>query len=752
MFDGFQSPLFLLGIGAAAIPIVLHLIYRRRAPRMPFSTLRFLRQAAKNTARRKRIENWLLLLMRIAVMVLLALALSGPLLRSGAVGQRATLSGVIVLDNSFSMATEHTDAARFARAKRHAASLIDNLAANHDPVTLILTNPVDENRAPSLADSVGQVRRRVDHARIAPRRASLNAALERAQDLLAESDTPSNLLVVISDMQGVSWEEVSPPEGLSTVRNLSTVVIDCHRIDYRNLGIRDLEIRGVDLRVGREVMLHARVINTSGTPETGLQAHLFIDGEKVDTRAVEVSPGGEAGLEFRPRFTEPGVHEGRIWLESKDSLPTDDAVHFVIEIAAGRPALVVAPRRPGPPTMQDSFFLEFALDPFHTIDNGAGGEAGPAPSAIRPVRLETAEPEVVTAERLDGQACVFVVGPERLTASSREALWRYVHGGGGMVVYPGPGTEPGDLESFLAGGPGNQRGCSVKALGALGTVGGTAAWSVGAVDTNHPVLSSSTQWDIGSYFDRLGVSRLIALEPGSVDSVPAWLAPPEGSVAERRPLVVESEAGRGRVLVYATAPRPEWSNLARSELMLILSLRSVYYLAPDPARRRMLAPGEVFVVETPAERTGATLTVTGPDGVPRNVPLVEAGPVRRGRFTDTDRLGAYRYTLTSPGRERTGLFVVNPDLAESDLRALGEPDVLTRLEGLDFVRVVRTGDELTALMDDIRQGRSLAPIVFILVIALALVECFLANRIASRGQSTPETTPAPQARPAKPSS
>jgi len=102
----FLTPLFLLGAATAAIPVILHMIYRVRAPKLLFSTLRFLKIAADKTAHRRRIQNWLLLLLRMLLFAGLAMGLGNLV---GCEDTRAMLgagkktAAVLVVDNSFSM-------------------------------------------------------------------------------------------------------------------------------------------------------------------------------------------------------------------------------------------------------------------------------------------------------------------------------------------------------------------------------------------------------------------------------------------------------------------------------------------------------------------------------------------------------------------------------------------------------------------------------------------------------------------------
>ncbi|MGC8624707.1 MAG: BatA domain-containing protein, partial [Phycisphaerae bacterium] len=79
----FSDPVMLLGLLAAGIPVLLHLLNRVRSPRVPFSTLRFLRVTAQKTARKRQVQQFLLLLLRMAVFAMIAMAVAGPLVHGG---------------------------------------------------------------------------------------------------------------------------------------------------------------------------------------------------------------------------------------------------------------------------------------------------------------------------------------------------------------------------------------------------------------------------------------------------------------------------------------------------------------------------------------------------------------------------------------------------------------------------------------------------------------------------------------------
>src|SRR5208282_2229650 len=85
----FAAPLFLIGILAGLVPVALHLINRHKTVNVPFSTLRFLRISVKRTRRRRQLEDVVLLLLRVAALVLIAVGLAQPVVTS----LRAALMG-----------------------------------------------------------------------------------------------------------------------------------------------------------------------------------------------------------------------------------------------------------------------------------------------------------------------------------------------------------------------------------------------------------------------------------------------------------------------------------------------------------------------------------------------------------------------------------------------------------------------------------------------------------------------------------
>ena len=122
------TQLWMLGwLAAAAAPVVIHLWNRRKYREVSWAAMEYLLAAVRKNSRRVRIEQWLLLAVRTAVVVLLVLAVAGPYLQTAglAAGAGQPVLKVLVIDSSYSMGYKPTDKSRFERARQLAAQIVD---------------------------------------------------------------------------------------------------------------------------------------------------------------------------------------------------------------------------------------------------------------------------------------------------------------------------------------------------------------------------------------------------------------------------------------------------------------------------------------------------------------------------------------------------------------------------------------------------------------------------------------------------
>ncbi|MCA1685205.1 MAG: BatA domain-containing protein, partial [Planctomycetia bacterium] len=122
------NPLLIWGTLLGAVPVIIHLLNRRRFRRVEWAPMRHLKLTIQRNRRRVRIEQWLLLLVRVALPVVLFVALARPLVNPTGLerwlGGAGRESHVVLVDDSLSMGYASNGPPAFRRAREVAAALL----------------------------------------------------------------------------------------------------------------------------------------------------------------------------------------------------------------------------------------------------------------------------------------------------------------------------------------------------------------------------------------------------------------------------------------------------------------------------------------------------------------------------------------------------------------------------------------------------------------------------------------------------
>ena len=431
----FLFPAFLAGALAAAIPIVLHFARREAAPRMPFSDIRFLQRAPLMQARRRRIREWLLLALRIAALLLLALAFARPFFdATGLAGRPVT---IVAVDRSFSMSQpgrfeRALDAARTAVAEAPPGDLVG--LVTFDERARVVAEPTAD-RAAAIA-ALGRAEAGFGATRYA-------AALAAGARSIGSRD---GRIVVVTDLQRAGWEAAGAgvvPPGVA-VRTIDVGAAGA------NLAVTALEIGAAGA---------AAVVTNTGVQARSSTVTLRVDGTAVESAAVTLAPGATT-VSFDAAPPAAGVLD--VAVDDPGGLPADDRRYHLLD----RPApLAVALVTAGGRTEAGAFYLERAL-------LAAGDDS---PFVVRPLA-----PAGVSAPALDGVAAVLLLETAGLGRSPRGQLAAYVASGGGLLIAAGPRLDPALAAELLGTG-------SAPALAPSGG-DGALTWSVTA--TRHPLFAA----------------------------------------------------------------------------------------------------------------------------------------------------------------------------------------------------------------------------------------------------------------------
>jgi hypothetical protein len=704
------------GVALAAVPVILHLFMRQTPKHIIFPALRLIRERQKQSRKRLRIKNWLLLLCRMALLALMALALARPRIDAKAsVGADDVPTALaLVFDTSPSMGYKEQDKTRLQEAQERARELLKRVHTTSQVFVIDSSDPIEP---PPLSRAAAE--KRIGELAIKDVNRPLNPAVGRAFAAVAGSDRPTREVFVLTDLTRAAWQVDRPVEGLEHAQKLkakggiATYVLRLAPKELRDVAVIRAEPDSNFVAQDEPVAIKTTVRATGKAAQR--IAEFYVDGQKRDQRLITVPKDGE--LELPPFVTKlgPGMHRVEVRLGGEpDPLEFDDRRFLTLDVQPSMKVLVLSD------LIVDAEYVANALDP----ESIRAGEARP----FHVDRLLTSRLERDGFRTpLRDYACIFLLDVETLDPSVWNQLSQYVHQGGGLVVAIGPRASRGKagyneghaaiLLPATLGKPRSHRG---------------DAFTFGVADVTHPLFEHHTK-DLLANLSNVPIYMTLDVKPAKgsktllryQDNAPALL---ERIVVGSRP---------GHVLLWTTPlsrrPLPNdpeaWNDFPLPIVdwaFFYLMNQSVPYLAGTADRRLNVEAGEdvSLPIEPGRKYTGFSLSGPGAskesslgEPVAGDTLMVEA-PATIGQWSVKAR--------TPDGPPRVLGFSINPPEAETRL-ALLQTKELDNLFGKGQYQLASGAEELKAKVKEQHYGREIFPWVMMLILLLVTIENALAN-------------------------
>src|SRR5918994_2976434 len=283
----FLYPIFLFGLIAASLPLLIHLLNRRKLNRIRFPAVRFILLSQKRISRSYRLRHWILLALRTMAVVVLALLLANPIFQTGAglFAGGGPVSLVILLDNSLSMSWS-ADGNAFKQAKEAARLLISSL---HDGDRAVLIPTSTTGQEPLRLKTEKEVlTKELERIEISDGTANFSATLSKAYELLNEPAGQKEIRL-ITDLGLTGWDQFS----ISSLKQydpsipLKTIRTGKQRQSF-NGTIKEIRLGGQGVGVNLPLRIEASLANFGGSEIKDVLVQLSIDGQAKEQKLTSI--------------------------------------------------------------------------------------------------------------------------------------------------------------------------------------------------------------------------------------------------------------------------------------------------------------------------------------------------------------------------------------------------------------------------------------------------------------------------------
>jgi hypothetical protein len=677
----FLNPIFLFGLAAAAIPIIIHLFTRRRPREVRFSSLEFLTEVNQSEIRRLRIKQWLLLLLRTLAVAAIALAMARPAVK-GSVGLKsgAATTVVALVDQSGSMGAAAPGGQHDATLAIEARRVIEDLLTTLGPGDELLLVPYDRAPhpvTPKPGSDLGRLRAAAHAIQATAYTTDHTQALEFAAAALKQSHSLNRELFWVSDFQSAGFARAGEARAPTTIQapegpwdRSRVYLVPLAPRSRANVALSDASLAPTE----SEVALSVTAISYGASAgDLAVEVRDAKSATALGRGFLDMPERGEAST-LLPLSSVP--EQGGTANVPDDALALDNQRVF----ASGRAGtLKILLREDGDPSA-----LRLAL------------EAGSPASGLA---VETVDGASFAARAHEADALV-LNDLERLGSAELQAVLDFYRAGGGVFVVLGNRADPAFWNGSLL------RELGIGSLGSLEQATAGAAWRLNRVAAGHPVLAGFA----ARPGEPLSSARFTAIRSLALASGARALL----EFDRAHPALIEAL----HALVFTAPLDPASSDFPVSGAFLPLAHQIVKVLGRGTAASS-LVPGERY--SAPAG-TGEW-RIEDDQGHEIASELVAERGATRLRSAPLERVGLYR--VLQGGQVRS-TFAVNPDVRESDLTATPSRTLIAAFPP-GRARVLEPGADLARRVREARYGRELWTWFVILALIFLITETIVAR-------------------------
>ena len=513
----FTNPLLLIGLSAILIPIIIHLFNFRRYKTVYFSNVKMLEDIKKKTRRESKIQQLIVLMLRILGIAALVIAFAQPYIPSPNQKNKNGNLVTIFVDNSSSMEANSKSGSILYDAVDIAKAIVNAFSYNDDFVLTTQDFSGEESHVLNKDEMLEQL----DKVQISPNSHTFDEILTFENNTCINSHKQNIIHYYLSDFQKNNFKISS----LKTDNNSNDYLIPMPTKESNNVGVDSCWFMSPVFKVGKEVVLLARIHNYGKTDINKLPVKLYINDKQKAIAAIDLKAGSYTDCRMNYNIETSGTQCGRIVIEDAP-ITFDDQLFFTYEVTDNSHILVIDD--------QPNRFLNalYGKDSVFTY--------------------ETMNYNQVNYTKLKSCQVVIMSEVPKVSTGLADELSKFVNGGGTLLVLPAQDMDMSSWNHFLGNlGAGTYGTFSTTEL-KCGSINMQSVYYKGALEKTDEHLDMPTvlkHYSINSG-SRQGSETIMTLE-------------------NEDPLLNAYNVEKGKVLLSAVAMNDDFGNTHRHALFFV---------------------------------------------------------------------------------------------------------------------------------------------------------------------------------------
>ncbi len=672
----FLNPTMLIGMLAAAIPVIIHLLNLRKLRRVEFSSLIFLKKLEKSKIRKIKLKQLILLALRTLIIIFIVAAFSRPTIKNTNFGGAGAGNSavVLILDNSYSMSLVGLKGSNFSRMKNIAVQILETLRPA-DEIYIVTTAGKQYGKFANLNSAL----KFINLIKPSAITSSAQKLFNNAFSLLAASPSVNKEVFVVSDFQKNIFEKKF---NLSRKVKADIYLVGLPLPEVSNMSVENFTLENKILTIGKPLYFNVKIVNGNPGINTDNLVTVYLNGKKAAIKNTGEIKKSET-VRISATLKKGGFSFAGVTIRN-DAFKYDNDNYICFYTPPKIRLLILSLNE------NESRFVKYAL------------KSNPA----NVVTFDEVNFNRFNSVNIEDYNAVFLIGfSERLNV---ERINSFLKNGGGVALFPSS-AETLDLFNKTA-----KKFLLPAARGLIGGKGNNIN-AFAKVDFNSPLFYGLFQGNKNQFLESPDIYRYFKIMPGG--KLKPIITLEDGSVFLGRAI-----GKKRKLIVSSVAPVLSWGTFPLKNYFAPLINRILFLLSANSREIKPVLPNEGFEINL-ARAAIPEITVVRPDGSADRVDL-SGFKGNYFHYRKTDLTGVYKVFSE---KKLIDWAAVNPDPQESVFKRTNYQKLLKELNNYGTVNIIKNTDNIKLELKRIKLGAEIGKYLILLALILFAVEMFLSK-------------------------